>query len=52
MREKEHLVYEKRVEGKRQSLKMVLPENYDLEEQLEILTQKIQNKYTDFVLNT
>ena len=44
-REKPHLVFEKRVEGKRLGLKMVLPEEYDLEEQICILNEKIKEKY-------
>lgn len=45
-RDKPHLVYEKRiVDGKRLNLKMVLPEEYDLQDQLEILNEKIKEKY-------
>jgi hypothetical protein len=44
-REKQHLVFEKRLEEKRIGLKMVLPEEYDLEEQLIILNEKIKQKY-------
>ena len=44
-REKPHLVFEKRVDGKRLGLKMVLPEEYDLEEQICILNEKIKEKY-------
>jgi hypothetical protein len=44
-REKPHLVFEKRVEGKRLGLKMVLPEEYDLEEQIGLLNEKIKEKY-------
>ena len=44
-REKPHLVFEKRVDGKRLGLKMVLPEEYDLEEQIEKLNEKIKEKY-------
>jgi hypothetical protein len=44
-REKPHLVFEKRLEEKRIGLKMVLPEEYDLEEQLIILNEKIKKKY-------
>jgi hypothetical protein len=45
-REKPHLVYEKRiVDGKRLNVKMVLPEDYDLHEQLNILNKKIKEKY-------
>ena len=45
MREKTHLVFEKKVENKRLNLKMVLPDNYDLNEQLEIFKEKINTKY-------
>jgi hypothetical protein len=45
MREKPHLVFEKRVEDKRLNIKMVLPEEYDLDEQLHILNNKIGEKY-------
>jgi hypothetical protein len=41
MREKEHLVYEKRTEEKRLNLKMVLPSSYDLKEQIDRLNEKI-----------
>jgi hypothetical protein len=45
MREKSHLVFEKRIDGKRLNIKMVLPEKYDLHDQLAILDKKIENKY-------
>jgi hypothetical protein len=44
-RDKPHLVFEKRIDGKRLNIKMVLPEEYDLEEQLIILNEKIKAKY-------
>lgn len=44
-REKPHLVFEKRIDGKRLGIKMVLPEEYDLQEQLEKLNEKIKEKY-------
>ena len=45
-REKPHLVYEKRIiDGKRLNVKMVLPEEYDLHDQLVILNEKIKEKY-------
>jgi hypothetical protein len=45
-RDKPHLVYEKRiVNGKRLNIKMVLPENYDLQDQIAILNEKIKEKY-------
>jgi hypothetical protein len=45
-REKPHLVFEKRVDGNRLGLKMVLPIEYDLQEQISILNEKIGLKYT------
>ncbi len=45
MRNKQHLVFEKRVEDKRLNLKMVLPDKYDLQEQLNNLNDKIKEKY-------
>ena len=44
-RGKPHLVFEKIVDGKRLNIKMVLPEEYDLHEQLERLNKKIKIKY-------
>jgi len=44
-RGKPHLVFEKRIDGKRLGLKMVLPDEYDLQEQLAILNDKIKEKY-------
>jgi hypothetical protein len=44
-REKPHLAFEKRIDGKRLGIKMVLPEEYDLQEQLEKLNEKIKEKY-------
>ena len=46
-RGKQHLVFEKRIEDKRMNLKMVLQDNYDLHEQLNILKEKIKEKYND-----
>jgi hypothetical protein len=45
-REKPQLVFEKRVNDKRLNLKMVLPVDYNLQEQLEKLNEKIKEKYT------
>ena len=45
MRSKPHLVFEKRNDSKRLNLKMVLPEEYDLEQQLSLLNEKIKEKY-------
>jgi len=47
MRGKPHLVFEKRVEDKRLNLKMVMPDEYDLQEQLEKLNEKIKEKYKE-----
>lgn len=45
-RNKPHLVFDKRSDtGKRENLKMVLPKDYILEEELERFNQKIQAKY-------
>ena len=41
--EKLHLVFEKRVDGNRLNIKMLLPEEYDLYELLELLNEKIKN---------
>jgi hypothetical protein len=49
-REKPHLVYEKRVDDKRLNLKMVLPDDYDLDEQLNILNDKLNIKYENISL--
>jgi len=46
-RDKPHLVFEKRVGDKRHNVKMVLPEEYDLEAQVDILNDKIKKKYGD-----
>jgi hypothetical protein len=47
-REKPHLVFEKRTDDKRLVIKMVLPQEYDLQEQLEKLNEKIKEKYDGF----
>lgn len=44
-REKPHLIYEKRVDGKRLNIKMVLPKDYNIQDQIEILNEKIKEKY-------
>ena len=44
-REKPHLVFEKRIDGKRLNLKMVLPDEYDLDEMLETFKSKVKDKY-------
>jgi hypothetical protein len=45
MRDKPHLVFEKRIDGKRLNVKMVLPDEYDLQEQLTKFIENIKNKY-------
>ena len=45
VREKPHLIFEKRTNEKRLNIKMILPEEYDLQEQLLILNDKIKEKY-------
>ncbi len=50
-KDKTHLVYDKKLDdGKRANLKMKLPENYILEEQLEILKNLVKNKYSNINL--
>ena len=45
-RDKPHLVYEKRIiDGKRLNVKMVLPEEYDINEQIMLLKIKVREKY-------
>ena len=44
-RDKPHLVYEKRIENKRLNFKMVLPHDYELQEQLIIFNNKLKEKY-------
>lgn len=46
-REKPHLVFEKRVDSKRLNVRMILQNDYDLNEQLTIIKQKIKDKYGD-----
>lgn len=47
-RGKPHLVYEKRCEdGTRMNVKMILPEDFDLAEQVERLSAKVSLKYPD-----
>jgi hypothetical protein len=51
MREKPHLIFEKRVDGKRLNFKMVLPEEYDLDEQISLFKVKIREKYGGSLLD-
>lgn len=46
-KEKHFLVYERRVEGQRQNLKMVLPSGYDLQKELVRIQEKVGAKYQD-----
>jgi hypothetical protein len=46
-RGKPHLVFERKINDKRLNIKMVLPEEYDLQEQLEILNKKVKEKYNN-----
>ena len=46
-KEKHFLVYERRVEGQRQNLKMVLPSGYDLQKELVRIQEKVRAKYQD-----
>lgn len=46
-RGKPHLVFERKINDKRLNIKMVLPEDYDLQEQLEILNKKVKEKYNN-----
>jgi hypothetical protein len=50
-REKKHLCFEKRTELKRYNLKMVMPEDFDIQEQLEKIYEKIKIKYNEENLN-
>ena len=50
-REKKHLCFEKRTELKRYNLKMVMPEDFDIQEQLEKIYEKIKIKYGEEILN-
>ena len=43
---KTHIVYDRKLDdGKRENLKMKLPENYDLREQLTLIQTKVREKY-------
>ena len=45
MREKPHLVYERRHDGVREVLRMVLPANYTIEDEIAKLREKVEAKY-------
>jgi hypothetical protein len=51
MRGKKHLVFEKKINDKRLNLKMVLPEEYDLDEQISMINIKIHEKYDLTILD-
>lgn len=51
MRGKPHLDFERRIADKRLSLKMILPDEYDLNEQLELFKAKIAEKYPELTAN-
>lgn len=44
-KDKHFLIYERRINGQRQNLKMVLPSNYNISSELEKLKEKIRLKY-------
>jgi hypothetical protein len=44
-RGKTHLVFEKRMDGKRMSIRMILPESYDIDERIAALIEKVKVKY-------
>lgn len=44
-RNKEHLVFDRRHNDIRMNLKMILPENYDIENELNTLNEKVKQKY-------
>ena len=45
VREKPHLVYERRRNGVREGLRMVLPENYTIEDEIAKMKEKVEAKY-------
>lgn len=45
IKEKSYLIFDKREGSQRLNLKMVLPESYQLEEQIKVFSDKIINKY-------
>jgi hypothetical protein len=46
MREKPHLVYDRRrIDGVREGLRMILPENYTIEDEIAKLKEKVKAKY-------
>ena len=45
MREKPHMVYERRRDGGREVLRMVLPQNYTIEDEIAKMKEKVEAKY-------
>ena len=45
MREKPHMVYERRRDGGREVMRMVLPENYTIEDEIAKMKEKVEAKY-------
>ena len=45
MREKPHMVYERRRDGGREVMRMVLPENYTIEDEIAKIKEKVEAKY-------
>jgi len=46
-RDKPHLVYERRIDGKRLNFRMILPDEHDIHEQIVLFYDKIKIKYPD-----
>jgi len=49
-KDNQNLTFEKRIDGTRYSLKMKLPVDYNLEEEIEKLTDKVKVKYPEQML--
>ena len=45
VREKPHMVYERRHDGVREGLRMVLPQNYTIEDEIVKMKEKVEAKY-------
>jgi hypothetical protein len=48
MRDKPHLVFERRNEGVRMTVVMSMDNDYDLAEELQILNEKVKKKYVGY----
>jgi len=46
-RDKPHLVYERRIDGKRLNFRMILPDEHDIDEQIVVFYDKLKIKYPD-----